>query len=337
MCAERSRSTSVWYGRDPVDAFLPSEREPSTLPAIEPPPAMTSSAVDHPVRVSTARVGVFQRMADVWRRRELLVVFVRTALKLKYKNSVLGFFWSLANPALYLVVFYVVFELVLETGIPDFSIFLLSGLLVWNLFSSSLASATSSVLVNGGLVKKVAFPREILPLASVGAALVHFFLQSIVLAGALIVFGYSVGAAYLPLVPLALVTLLLLCAALAVLFSALNVRLRDTGHFVELGLLAWFWMTPIIYPYMLVNEKLGSVKWVALLNPLTSIVLAFQRALYNRTSGTEDGVVTKILPDGADFGWYARNLAIVAIVSIVALLGALTYFGRVEADFAEEL
>lgn len=298
---------------------------------------MTSSAVDHPVRVSTARVGVLRRIADVWRSRELLVLFVRTSLKLRYKNSALGFFWSLANPALYLVVFYIVFELVLENGIPNFPIYLLSGLLVWNLFSSALAAATSSVLVNGGLVKKVAFPREILPLASVGAALVHFFLQSIVLAGALLLFGYSVSVEYLPLIPFALVTLLLLSAALAVLFSALNVRLRDTGHFVELGLLAWFWMTPIIYPYMLVAGKLGSVKWVALLNPLTPIVTAFQRALYNRTTATNDGIVTKILPAGAEFGWYARNLAIVAIVSAAVLLGALAYFGRVEADFAEEL
>ena len=298
---------------------------------------MTSSAVDHPIRVSTARVGVFRRIVEVWRSRELLVMFVRTTLKLKYKNSALGFFWSLANPALYLVVFYVVFELVLENGIPSFPIFLLSGLLVWNLFSTSLSAATSSVLVNGGLVKKVAFPREILPLASVGAALVHFFLQSIVLGGALLLFGYSVSLEYSPLIPFALVTLLLLSAALAVLFSALNVRLRDTSHFVELGLLALFWLTPIIYPYMLVAGKLDSVKWVALLNPLSPIVTAFQRALYNRTTSTKDGVVTKILPADAEFGWYARNLALVAIVSAIVLLGALSYFGRVEADFAEEL
>ncbi len=96
---------------------------------------MTSTTADRPTRLSTARVGLWDRVKEIWRYRELLVAFSRTELKVKYKNSVLGFVWSMLNPALYLVVFYVVFDLILGSGIPNFPIFLLSGLLVWNLFS----------------------------------------------------------------------------------------------------------------------------------------------------------------------------------------------------------
>ncbi|MDQ1383282.1 MAG: type transport system permease protein, partial [Actinomycetota bacterium] len=122
-----------------------------------------------------------ERFKRIVERRELLVGMVRNELKIKYKNSVLGFAWSLVNPLLYLVVFYVAFVKILGSGVPEFPIFLLSGLLVWNLFSTALAGACSSVVANAGLVKKVAFPREILPLAAVGSMLVHFFLQSMVL------------------------------------------------------------------------------------------------------------------------------------------------------------
>src|SRR3954464_3061712 len=108
-----------------------------------------------------------ERLGRVMQRRELLVGMVRNELKIKYKNSILGFAWSLLNPLLYLVVFYVAFQLILGTAVPGFPFFLLSGLLVWNLFSTGLSGACGSVVLNAGLVKKVAFPREILPLAAV--------------------------------------------------------------------------------------------------------------------------------------------------------------------------
>jgi len=302
---------------------------------------MTSTTADRPTRVSTARVGLWERIAEIWRYRELLLVLTRTELKVKYKNSALGFVWSMLNPALYLVVFYVVFQLILGSGIPNFGIYLLSGLLVWNLFSSALQSGTSSVVANSGLVRKVAFSREILPLASVGAALTHFFLQSVVLLAALVIFRYDVALAYLPLLPVALFALLCFVAAMAVLLAALNVRLRDTAHFVELALLAWFWITPIVYPFETVAAKLGSKQWVYLLNPVTPIVLTFQRAIYAQVAPTTttNGVttVTKILPPAADQWWYLWHLLIVIGVAAVLFVVALMFFGRAEGDFAEEL
>ena len=146
---------------------------------------------------------------------------VRKELKVKYKNSVLGFAWSLLNPLLYLVVFYIVVRAdPAARASPSFPIYLLSGLLVWNLFSTGSAGATGSIVGNSGLVKKVAFPREILPLASVGATLVHFFLQSMVLFVVLVVVRWHVAWAYVPLLPLALIALLLLAGALGILLSA---------------------------------------------------------------------------------------------------------------------
>jgi ABC-2 type transport system permease protein len=276
------------------------------------------------------------RVREIVAYRELLANLVRKELKVKYKDSTLGFVWSLLNPALYLVVFYIVFDVILGSGIPNFAFFLLSGLLVWNLFSQSLGAATRSIVDNGVLIKKVWFPREILPLASIGANLVHFFLQSIVLVAALALFRYPVGFSYLPLVPVALATLLLFLAGVTLLLAAANVYLRDTQHLLELLLLAWFWLTPIVYPYRLVADKLGDKGSLVLLNPMVAVVSAFQRAIYNPTTGVGGDGLQPILPDAGWF-WYARNLGVLAVVSLVILAVAMAVFRRVEGNFAEEL
>ncbi len=291
-----------------------------------------------------ARPGPLQRLRDVWAYRELLANLTRKELKVKYKDSILGFAWSLLNPILYLVVFWVVFQIILGAGIPNFAIFFLAGLLPWNLFSISLGSGTTSITGNASLVTRVWFPREVLVFAPIGANLVHFFLQSLVLAGALLLFRLAPSAEYSTLLPFALFTLLLFLGALALVFAAVNVYLRDTQHLLELLLLAWFWMTPIVYPFRTVADRLGSWSWLFLANPMTPIVLTFQRAIYNQvdtgggaaTGGKAINVGTGILPD-ASVLWYFRNLAIVAAASVVLLGIALWLFGRLEGDFAEEI
>jgi ABC-2 type transport system permease protein len=290
------------------------------------------------LRVVSPRVDLRRRFADIWRYRELLVGLVRKELKVKYKDSVLGFVWSMLNPALYLTVFYILFTYVLPNGIPYFAVFLLSGLLVWNLFSTALPSATGAVVGNSTIVKKVAFPREILALASVGAALVHFFLQCIVLLVALAVFRQPPAPSYLPLLVPALLALLLFAAATGVFLSAVNVYLRDTQHLLELVLLAWFWGTPIVYPYRQVADRLGHMAWVYRLNPVTPIVLTFQRAIYNKLEPVgKGGGIVKILPPFAGQWWYLSQLLVVIGASAVLLCLALKFFGRVEGNFAEEL
>jgi ABC-2 type transport system permease protein len=266
-------------------------------------------------RLVSARSGLGQQLVDLWRSRALLVLLVRTQLKVKYKNSVLGVAWSMLNPALYLV--------------------------VWNLFGAALGGGTQAVTGAAAIVKKVSFPRSVLPLSSVGAGLVHFFLQSVVLVAALVLFQYSVGWSYLWLLPLALGVLLILASALAVFLGAVNVSLRDTAHFVELALLAWFWITPIVYPFRLVADRASPLVNVYLLNPVVWIVISFQRAIYNRAvaANVANGktTVTKILPVDVTGWWYAWHLLIVGAVSMVLFLLALAYFGRREGDFSEEL
>lgn len=284
-------------------------------------------------RVISSRVSVRQRLVDIWRYRELLVGLVRKELKVKYKNSVLGFVWSMLNPALYLVVYYVVFQLVLKAGVPNFAIFLLSGLLVWNLFATGLPGATGSIVGNAAIVKKVSFPREILAMAAVGASLVHFFLQGTVMVLTLALFRYSPSPTYLLLVPVALLALLLFTSALGILLAAVNVYLRDTQHLLELALLAWFWATPIVYQYRLAADKLDANAWLYRLNPMTPIVLTFQRAIYNKT--TPKGM--PVLPTGVGPEWYLAHLGVVIVFSAALFLVALHVFGRLEGNFAEEL
>jgi ABC-2 type transport system permease protein len=284
-----------------------------------------------PVVVS-ARPSLPTRLRRVWAYRELLLGLIRKELKVKYKNSVLGFAWSMLNPALYLLVFWFVFEKVMRNGVPRFPIFLLSGLLVWNLFSVALGGATGSMVENAGLIKKVAFPREVLPLASVGAAVAHFFLQLVVLIVALVGFRNEVDLEYVALLPLALAVTVLLAAGIGVLLSALNVYLRDIKHIVELLLLAWFWFTPIVWQFRSLADPGSTSERLALLNPITPIVLTFQRALYARLR-THDA---EILPDWT----VAHHLGLLAAVGAVAIgfliIGEFV-FGRLEGDFAEEL
>ena len=293
-------------------------------------------------RVIRSRTSVIERFRRIITYRELLVGMTRKELKIKYKNSILGFAWSLLNPLLYLVVFYIAFVKILGSGVPEFPIFLLSGLLVWNLFSTALGAACSSVVANAGLVKKVAFPREILPLAAVGSMLVHFFLQSLVLFSVIAILLRPVAWEYVALLPLALVALLLLTGALGIFLSATNVYLRDTQHFLELALLAWFWVTPIVYGFMTIGRRESLFSKLYMLNPVTPIVLIFQRALYAKLDNPKapttalDPKANQILPHWhltGYLGYLGYSFAIGAIMLVIAI----AVFGRSEANFAEEL
>ncbi|MEM9714242.1 MAG: ABC transporter permease [Actinomycetota bacterium] len=300
-------------------------------------------------RVVSARLGIVGQIAEVVRYRELLGGLIRKELKVKYKDSTLGFLWSLLNPALSLAVFYVVFQIFLQAGIPAFSIFLLCGLLVWNLFSASLAGATGSVTSASGLVNKVYFPRVILPLAAVGAAVVHFFLQGIVLVAALAVTRYDIEFSWLPLLVLAFAATVSLGTGFAILLSAVNVYARDTQHILELSLLAWFWLTPIVYPVDLVASQVAERSvpdWLYLINPITPLVMTFQRVLHNRVdfeqevqlreTGGIEITITRILPDES-FLWYVGAGSIVFLIGAALTLVALHVFSRLEGNFAEEL
>jgi ABC-2 type transport system permease protein len=291
-------------------------------------------------RIVTPTVSVRQRMREIWLSRELLIYLVRTEIKVKYKNSVLGLIWSMVAPAMTLAIYFVVFQLILGNKMPDFVIFLFAGLLLWNLFSLGVLTGTGVVVNNAGIVKKVSFPREILALAAVGSACVFFFFQTIVMVIFMIVLHSAPDMAYFPLLLLALVAGMVLACAIAVLLSAINVYLRDTQHLIEVLLTAWFWACPIVYPYQQqIGDKLKHV-WIYFLNPMVPLVLTFQRCIYARPTAVATSpagpVVYHVLPNKGML-WYGGLDLAVLLIGVVLFFVALAVFGRLEGNFAEEL
>jgi ABC-2 type transport system permease protein len=283
---------------------------------------------------------VGSRLRELIAHRELLVNLVRKELKVKYTASVLGAIWSLLNPVMFLAVFSFV-VVVLKNRIPDFPVFLLSGLLAWNFLASSLQAGARSVIDNANLVKKVAFPREILPLSAIGVALVDFVLQSAVLLLFIAVSGHGFRFPEVLLYPLAILVLLVFTSGLTFWVAALNVRYRDVGHLLNLALLVWFWATPIVYQGWLVQQKLETIRilgveawFLYLLNPAAVIALGFQRALYSIVvpgAGEEP-----ILPLMSLQNVAGMLLAVLGVSLLLLLLAWRSFFHR-SGDFAEEL
>ena len=280
------------------------------------------------------RVG--SRLRELAGYREIILNLVRKELKVKYTASVLGAVWSVLNPIVFLAVFSFVVR-VTGNNIPQYPIYLLSGLLGWNLFSTALLNGARSIIENANLVKKVYFPREILPIASVGVALVDFVLQSTVLLAFILISRHGIGAQALALYPLSFAALLVFTTAMTLLVSGLNVRYRDVQHLLNLGLLVWFWLTPIVYPSGLtqtVTIKGVSAFDILLVNPLTSITLGFQRALYGVPQPVDP--LHPIVP-AVSVAWLAGVIGIVLVASVVFLWFTWSTFFKISGDFAEDL
>jgi ABC-2 type transport system permease protein len=291
------------------------------------------SASDQEMHLVAPRRSVARHLTDLWEYRELLRQLVRRELKVKYKGSALGFAWSLFNPAAMAGIYYVVFVKFLGNPQPDFHIWILSGLLIWQFFATSLIGGALSVVGNSYLVGKVRFPREVLPLAAVGAALVHFFLQLGVLFVIALASRYELDWAWLPMMVPALVVCVVLASGLAILFSTVNVYARDTQHLLELVLQIWFWLSCVIVSYAGIGNNLrqdGVASGVLLINPMTSVVITMQRAIYGSQG------VPEYLPDGSAL-WYLRNLAPVFVVAVAIVVFAIRVFDRAEGNFAEML
>jgi ABC-2 type transport system permease protein len=285
------------------------------------------------------------RIREIYARREILVNLVRKELKVKYAASVLGALWSVLNPIVFLAVFTFV-ATVFHNQTPDYPVFLLSGLLAWNFFANTLLMGSRAVVDNSNLVKKVSFPREILPLSTVGVSLVDLVLQTTVLLLFMLVFGYGFHVSFF-LYPIAIATLIVFTLAVTFWASSLNVRYRDVQHLLNLGLIVWFWATPIVYPsasvekLLLSRKVLGFHLWNAyLLNPMTPITLGLQRALYHSRSPITEIAgqpkVINVLPMSSDL-WSAAILLAALAGSLVLLYITWRLFFRLSGDFAEEL
>ena len=273
---------------------------------------------------------MWAHLAELLRFKDLIRNLVVRDLKVRYKNSVLGILWSWLNPLFMMGVYTVVFTVMQPSGsagIPasQFPAFILCALLPWNFFSGTVMQSVNVIVENANLVKKVYFPREILPLAVVLSNLVNLGIALMVLFPMLLIFRVPLTLWAL-LLPVIILLQLCLVTGVAFLFSTLNVFYRDTKVIMDVAMMAWFFVTPIFYPIDVLprsREILGLTvdvrRWVRILNPMASLVAAYRDVLfYGRRVGT-------------DF------LARTAVTSIVVLIVGYAVFHRYSKVFGEEV
>jgi lipopolysaccharide transport system permease protein len=260
---------------------------------------------------------MFAVFKAVWRRRELLLMLVARNLRIRYKNSTLGFFWSLLGPLL-LILIYALFLGVLRIAI-DLKV-LVTGIVAWQFLAMCLGDSLYAILGNANLVTKSAFPRIILPLAMVKANLVNFLLSLVVVVAYLLAVRADIGAVYW--LPLIVLTQAALCLGAALILSAANVFFRDTEHILSVAMLAWFFLTPVIYTVALVLENPKFPAWVRVAffaNPMTGIVTTYRMALL---SAPNPG---------------APLLALSYGVAWLVLCAGLLVFQKAQVHFGDEL
>jgi lipopolysaccharide transport system permease protein len=263
---------------------------------------------------------MFRNLARLFRYRGLIQSLVARELKARYRGSVLGFFWSFINPLLLLLIYSFVFKYILQQragGLEHYELFMFCGILPWTWFSSSLAEASSVLISGGNLIKKVLFPAEILPIVTVLANMVHFFFGLTILAVFLIWFKRPLHAGELALFPVAVLVQLVLTLGFALILSALTVHFRDLRDILANLLTFWFFATPIIYPYTIME---GWQAQVLKLNPFTHLAITYQEILYF------EGPVGHL-----------KWLLVLGILSILFFLFAYFVFDRLRDTFAEEV
>lgn len=293
--------------------------------------ARAQALAAEPLRLAGPTLGYVQStrsvIKDLFAHRELLDLLIRREIKARYKDSALGVMWTLIRPLVMLVIYFVAVGKFLHAGdtIPQYAVYIFSGLTAWGLFADLVTSGTASIVTNGGLVKKVYLPREIFPLSTTGSSLFNFAVQlSILIAAAAIAGLPSIGN--LAYFPLSFAVLLSFGLALALTLSAANVYLRDVQYLVEVALMVLFWASPVIYPWTAVqNVAPGWVTDLYLANPATLAVLGFQRAFWSAGASN---------PLPSDF---TARLWISLAVCLVLVWVSQRLFSRLQGNFAQEL
>jgi len=261
---------------------------------------------------------------ELWEYRDVLVNFIRRDLKLRYKSSVLGFFWSMLLPLAQVVTFVIIFKYIMRFGEKNYSVLLMTAFFPWMFFSQAVLDGAVSFAANVGLLKRVYFPRLILPLTTLGSNLVHFLFALLVLC---VYFAYvrvTVSWGYLPLALLAMAVQLIFTFGLMLLVGSLSVFYSDVKFLLAAVFQMWMFFTPILYPASKVVETRMFPQWIKsayFMNPVAPLMMAY-RALVPLNEPT------KILAS------YWQFFGLSAIVAILVLVVGYVVFRRYEWEFA---
>lgn len=247
--------------------------------------------------------------------RELLKTSISKDVRGKYKNSVLGILWSFLNPLLQIAVYAIVFPLILRNTQENYVIFLCCGLIPWTFFSTAISRSAFTMIENGNILKKVYFPREILPISVVTSEAVNFMISTIIIL-AFVIFGGLGITKYILFYPLILVVQYLLVLAISLIVSSICVYIRDLQHFIGIFLQLLFYATPVVYSAETIPENFA---WMLKINPMTYIIDGYRNIFYNQT-----------MPD-------IKALLILFVILLFVIVIGYVIFNKLQKGFAEEL
>ncbi len=252
---------------------------------------------------------------NIYNYRELLKNNVKKEIRGKYKNSALGVVWTFLNPLLQLLVYALIFPLILKTTQPYYVIFVCVGLIPWTFFTTSVSQSAWTVIANGNIVKKVYFPREILPISVVTSAMVNFLISTIIIVAFCFIYGLGLTK-YIVFFPIVLIIQYILQLGIAFILSAFTVYFRDLEHFIQIILQVMFYATPIVYSSDTIPE---AFRFIINLNPMAHIINAYRSIFYNQT-----------MPD-------FKALGILFLISTIFCIIGYFIFRKLQKGFAEEL
>ena len=252
---------------------------------------------------------------DLYDYRELLKTNIKKEIRGKYKGSWLGVLWTFLNPLLMLAVYAFVFPYILRVKVENYTIFMIVALIPWNFFTTAVQTGTGCVVANGNILKKVYFPREIIPISVTTSQLVNFLITCLIMFVFILASGVGFSI-HLLLMPLLVLIQYVLTLAINFILSALTVYAHDIDHFVSVAMTLGFYATPIVYLSSMLPKKF---QWAMHVNPMAVLVEAYRSILYYHK-----------MPD---FFW----LGIWTAISFVALILCYKLFKKLEKSFVEEL
>jgi ABC-type polysaccharide/polyol phosphate export permease len=276
---------------------------------------------------------LIKKVIEIFEKRELIRSLVVRDLKARYKVSVLGFLWSLLRPLFMMVIFTIVFSRIFRWDIKmsaPYPIFLIAAILPWQFLTSALSAGAHSLIVNESLIKKVSLPREVFPIATVLAELVNLLLSLVVLIPFLAFFRIGIGP-WVLFLPVVILVELFLVLGITLLVSSLNVFFRDTVPLVDLGVMAWFYLSPVFYPVSMVEKHVSPALYkVFLINPMCPILTGFRKTLMEGSFNPQSGF-------GYDVTQWLSYFGLTALFSILILVGGWSVFHALDKKLADTL